>query len=64
VLLVHREDMYERESPRAGEADIIIASTATDLPRLFRSPSRATSAGSPTCQTDRPCVRLLEQMSG
>jgi len=25
VLLVHREDMYERESPRAGEADIIIA---------------------------------------
>jgi len=25
VLLVHREDMYERESPRAGEADLIIA---------------------------------------
>jgi replicative DNA helicase len=25
VLLVHREDMYEKESPRAGEADIIIA---------------------------------------
>jgi replicative DNA helicase len=25
VLLLHREDMYERESPRAGEADIIIA---------------------------------------
>ena len=25
VLLVHREDMYERESPRAGEADIMIA---------------------------------------
>jgi replicative DNA helicase len=25
VLLVHREDMYEPESPRAGEADIIIA---------------------------------------
>jgi replicative DNA helicase len=25
VLLVHREDMYERESPRAGEADIIVA---------------------------------------
>ncbi len=25
VLLVHREDMYERESPRAGEADIILA---------------------------------------
>ena len=25
VLLVHREDMYERESPRAGEADLILA---------------------------------------
>jgi replicative DNA helicase len=25
VLLVHREDMYEPESPRAGEADLIIA---------------------------------------
>jgi replicative DNA helicase len=25
VLLVHREDLYERESARAGEADLIIA---------------------------------------
>ena len=25
VLLVHREDMYEREIPAAGEADLIIA---------------------------------------
>ena len=25
VLLLHREDMYERESPRAGEADFIVA---------------------------------------
>jgi replicative DNA helicase len=25
VMLVHREDMYEKESPRAGEADIILA---------------------------------------
>jgi replicative DNA helicase len=25
VLLLHREDAYERESPRAGEADIILA---------------------------------------
>jgi replicative DNA helicase len=25
VILVHREDMYEKESPRAGEADLIIA---------------------------------------
>jgi len=25
VLLLHREDFYERESPRAGEADFIVA---------------------------------------
>jgi replicative DNA helicase len=25
VMLLHREDMYERESPRAGEADFIVA---------------------------------------
>lgn len=25
VILIHREDHYERESPRAGEADLIIA---------------------------------------
>ena len=25
VMLLHREDMYEKESPRAGEADIILA---------------------------------------
>lgn len=24
-ILIHREDMYERESPRAGEADLIVA---------------------------------------
>lgn len=25
VILLHREDLYEKESPRAGEADIIVA---------------------------------------
>src|SRR5690606_21660985 len=25
VMLLHREDVYERESPRAGEADVIVA---------------------------------------
>ncbi len=25
VMLLHREDLYERESPRAGEADVIVA---------------------------------------
>jgi len=25
VILLHREDIYEKESPRAGEADLIVA---------------------------------------
>ena len=25
VILLHREDVYEKESPRAGEADVIVA---------------------------------------
>ena len=25
VILLHREDVYEQESPRAGEADLIVA---------------------------------------
>ena len=25
VILLHREDAYEKESPRAGEADLIVA---------------------------------------
>ena len=25
VILLHREDVYEKESPRAGEADFIVA---------------------------------------
>jgi replicative DNA helicase len=25
VVLLHREDAYEKESPRAGEADFIVA---------------------------------------
>ena len=25
ILLIHREDYYEKESPRAGEADLIVA---------------------------------------
>jgi replicative DNA helicase len=25
VILLHREDAYERESPRAGEADLVLA---------------------------------------
>ena len=25
VILLHRDDAYERESPRAGEADLIVA---------------------------------------
>ncbi|MFB8116135.1 replicative DNA helicase [Streptomyces sp. NPDC055962] len=29
VVLLHREDAYERESPRAGEADLVIAKNRT-----------------------------------
>ncbi|MGW4754365.1 DnaB-like helicase C-terminal domain-containing protein [Streptomyces chartreusis] len=25
VILIHREDAYEKDSPRAGEADLIVA---------------------------------------
>lgn len=25
VILLHREDAYEKDSPRAGEADLIVA---------------------------------------
>ena len=25
VMLLHREDIYDKESPRAGEADVIVA---------------------------------------
>ena len=25
VILLHREDVYDKESPRAGEADVIVA---------------------------------------
>ena len=25
VILLHREDYYDKESPRAGEADLIVA---------------------------------------
>ena len=25
VILLHREDVYDKESPRAGEADLIVA---------------------------------------
>ena len=42
VILLHREDAYERESPRAGEADLIVAkhrNGPTDTVRLvFHDP--------------------------
>src|SRR5699024_319286 len=25
IILIHREDLYEKESPRAGEADLLVA---------------------------------------
>ena len=34
VILLHREDVYEKESPRAGEADLIVAKHRNGPPRL------------------------------
>ena len=48
VILLHREDVYDKESPRAGEADLIVPSTVTDPRRTSWWPSRATTRGSPT----------------
>jgi replicative DNA helicase len=40
VLLIHREDMYDKEHPRAGEADIIVAKHRNgptgDIPVAFQ----------------------------
>ncbi|WP_029089266.1 replicative DNA helicase [Brevibacterium album] len=40
VLLIHREDMYDKEHPRAGEADIIVAKHRAgptgDIPVAFQ----------------------------
>ena len=64
VLLVHREDMYERESPRAGEADIIIAKHRNGPTGKAWSPSRATCRASSTCPTEkRPDVQSQQQPS-
>ena len=35
VILLHREDAYERESPRAGEADVIIGKHRGGTPGTF-----------------------------
>ena len=31
MILINRPDGYDRNSPRAGEADLILASTATPV---------------------------------
>jgi replicative DNA helicase len=33
IILLHREDMYEKESPRAGEADLIVAKHRNGMTR-------------------------------
>jgi replicative DNA helicase len=48
VILLHREDAYEKESPRAGEADFIVAKHRNGPTRRSPSPSRATTAASST----------------
>ena len=43
VLLLHREDFYERESPRAAKQTLSWPSTAMAQPQQSPSPSRATT---------------------
>ena len=41
VILVHRPDAYERDSPRAGEADLILAKQRNGpAPRTFTVAAR------------------------
>ena len=49
VVLLHREDVYEPESARAGEADFIVAKQRNGPTGTVTVPSRATTAGSSTC---------------
>ncbi len=43
VMLLHREDVYEKESARPGEADIIVAKHRNGPTRDVTVPSRATT---------------------
>lgn len=48
VVLVHRPDMYDKESERAGEADLDVAKHRNGPTRTVTVASRGTTAGSPT----------------
>ncbi len=67
VLLVHRPDLYEPETERAGEADLILAKHRNGPTATSPSRSRAATAASPTCRTDhipaRPCSRCARLSS-
>ena len=53
VILLHREDAYEKESPRAGEADLIVAKHRNGPTATITWRSRATTGGSSTCRPRR-----------
>jgi replicative DNA helicase len=48
VILLHREDAYEKESPAPGRRTSSSPSTATARPPRSPSPSRVTTAASST----------------
>ena len=37
VILLHRDDYYDKESPRAGEADFIVAKHRNGLHKVAKS---------------------------
>lgn len=48
AVLLHREDTYDKESPRAGEADLIVAKHRNGPTATITSPSKATTRASGT----------------
>ena len=54
VILLHREDVYEKESTRAGEADLIVAKHRNGPTATSSSPSRATTPASSTWPRAEP----------
>ena len=59
VILLHREDVYDRDSPRAGEADFIVAKHRNGPPPPSPPHSRAITAASWICSAESPSPHHL-----
>ena len=53
VILLHRESAYEKDNPRAGEADLIVAKHRNGPTRTITVAFHGTSPASPTWPTVR-----------